>query len=219
MKNWGAIFDWDGVIVDSGWAHAQSWERMAQEIGKPLVPGFFNRSFGMKNERIIPELLHWSQDAAEVSRLGRRKEEHYRDIIRDAGIQALPGAATLLQRLSEARVPCVVGSSTERANIDCGLAVIGLREYFADIVCGCDVTHGKPAPDIFLLAAQRIHRAPARCVVFEDAHVGIEAARAGGMKVVAVASTNAYDSLLHADRVVHRLDEVEPAELAGWFTE
>jgi beta-phosphoglucomutase-like phosphatase (HAD superfamily) len=77
----------------------------------------------------------------------------------------------------------------------------------------------KPDPEVFVKAAGRIGRAPGRCVVFEDAFVGIEAARAGGMKVVGVATTHPIEDLGMADRAVHRLDELQPANLSAWFPE
>jgi len=79
------------------------------------------------------------------------------------------------------------------------------------------VSHGKPDPEVFVKAAASIGRAPERCVVFEDAFVGIEAAHAGGMKVVAVATTHLIEELGAADRAVHRLDELRAEELAPWF--
>ena len=94
---------------------------------------------------------------------------------------------------------------------------MGIFTRFRDIVSAEDVHHGKPDPQVFLLAASKLGRPPHRCIVFEDAHVGIEAARNAGMKVVAVASTNKAETLAHADRVVHRLDELSLDELAAWF--
>ena len=215
QSSWGAIFDWDGVVIDSSDAHCQSWDLLAAEDQRPLPVGFFKKSFGMKNQKIIPELLRWATAPAEVQRLGDRKEELYREIIRRDGVRQIPGTRELLERLQAAGVPCAVGSSTPRRNIEQALELIGERQFFQAIVAADDVIHGKPAPDIFLLAAQRLGLPPARCVVFEDAHVGIEAARAGGMKVVGIASSHPADTLQDADRVVQRLDELSVAELAG----
>jgi beta-phosphoglucomutase-like phosphatase (HAD superfamily) len=94
---------------------------------------------------------------------------------------------------------------------------LGIRDFFQAIVTGEDVTHGKPNPEVFLLAARKLGVAPGRCVVLEDAHVGIQAARAAGMKVIGVATTHPADSLRDADRVVHRLDELELATIQSWF--
>jgi beta-phosphoglucomutase-like phosphatase (HAD superfamily) len=94
---------------------------------------------------------------------------------------------------------------------------MGLKPYFAAIVSSEDVTRGKPDPEVFLTAARKINRDPARCVVFEDAHVGIEAAHAGGMRVVAVTTTHRPEELARADRVVSRMDELDPMEIGTWL--
>ena len=214
---WGALFDWDGVIIDSSSHHEESWERLAVEVGKPLVPGHFRQGFGRKNEFIIPEILGWTNDLAEIRRLSLRKEALYRVVVAERGVEALPGVTTWLQRLRDAGVPCAIGSSTHRANIELSLEMIGIVRYFDAIVTAEDVSHGKPDPEVFLTGAARVNRAPQNCVVFEDALVGIAAARAGGMKVVAVATTHPPEELTAADRVVRRLDELKAEDLAKWF--
>jgi HAD superfamily hydrolase (TIGR01509 family) len=204
----GAIFDWDGVIIDSSWHHELSWEHLSKETGLPLPPGHFKQGFGMKNEFIIPNVLHWTNDPVEVQAFSLRKEELYRQIVMEHGIEALPGVVPWLETLRAATVPCAVGSSTHRANILTVLGVLGLETFFAAVVTGEDVAHGKPDPEVFLNGAARIAMAPASCVVFEDAFVGLEAAHRGGMKAVAVATTNPIESLTMADLAVHRLDEL-----------
>lgn len=217
MSLWAAIFDWDGVIIDSSRQHEQSWQRLAEEQKRSLPPGFFLRSFGMKNEKIIPELLGWATETNEIQQLSLRKEALYREIIAREGIAPLSGVVNLLRELQQEAVPCAVASSTPRENIDCVIDKLGIREFFQAMVCGQDVKHGKPNPEVFLLAARKVGTPPRQCVVFEDAHVGIEAAIAGGMKVVGVATTHPAESLKGADRVVRRLDELTVAELCGWF--
>lgn len=215
---WGAIFDWDGVVIDSSGCHEESWERLAREEGRTLPSGHFKAGFGRKNEFIIPEILGWTREPGEVARLSLRKEELYREVVRDRGVEALPGVRTWLVRLRDAGVPCVIGSSTHRANIELTLASIGFGEFFPDIVSAEDVTCGKPNPEVFLTAARRIARPPACCVVFEDAFAGLEAARAGGMRCVGVATTNSAEFMKgHADRVIGRLDELHAEDLAVWF--
>jgi beta-phosphoglucomutase family hydrolase len=205
MNLWAAIFDWDGVIVDSSRQHAESWERLARQTGHTLPPGHFERSFGMTNKRIFAEILQWPGNTAEFIWL---KEKLYRDIVAETGIEPLPGVREFLEKLQAAGIPCAIGSSTPRQNIDYVLGIVGLRRYFSHIVAAEDVVHGKPDPEVFLLCARRLSVAPDRCVVFEDAHVGIQAAHAAGMRVVALATTHPADSLRDADRVVQRLDEL-----------
>jgi len=204
----GAIFDWDGGIIDSGKLHERSWQKLASEIGKTIAPQSFLRGFGRKTEYIIPEIHGWTRDATEINRLSDRKEELYRELVRDSAIAPLPGVETWLRALKKSGVPCVVASSTHRANIDTILDRLGLQEAFDAVVSAEDVTHGKPNPEVFLVAAQRIGVPPVRCVVFEDAHVGIEAAHAGEMRAVAVTTTHSAEDLAAADLVVKRLDEL-----------
>ncbi len=201
------IFDWDGVVVDSSAHHERSWEILAAQRGLPLPADHFKRGFGKKNNVIIPD-LGWATEASEVDALAHEKEEIYRSLIRQHGIQPLPGVRELLAALQAAEIPCAIGSSTERANLDCLLDLMDLRQFFTAIVSGEEVVHGKPDPSIFLLAAERLAAAPADCVVIEDALVGIEAAKRAGMPVLAVATTEALSSLTGADAAVQDLAAV-----------
>jgi HAD superfamily hydrolase (TIGR01509 family) len=158
-------------------------------------------------------LLRWTSVPTEVRILSLRKEALYREIVREKGIEALPGVREFLASLKEHGVPCVVASSTHRENITTTLEVIGLQDFFAAIVTSEDVQRGKPDPEVFLTAAGRIGVKPPNAIVFEDALVGIAAAKAAGMRVVAVATTEPKDKLAHADWVVDRLDELDPAQL------
>jgi beta-phosphoglucomutase-like phosphatase (HAD superfamily) len=114
----------------------------------------------------------------------------------------------LLTSLRAAGIPRAIGSSTERANLDCLLDMMDLRIFFDVIVSGEEVVHGKPDPSIFLLAAERVGVAPADCVVIEDALVGIEAARRAGMPVLAVATTEPLEALHAATACVPDLRAV-----------
>jgi beta-phosphoglucomutase family hydrolase len=212
-----AIFDWDGVIIDSSRQHELSWQQLAKEEKRELPPNFFLKSFGMKNQKIIPELLGWVKGDEDVAQLAHRKETIYRETIRKTGIAPLPGVRELLEALRAAQIPCAIGSSSTRENITCVIDNVGLKDFFEAIICGDDVHRGKPDPEVFLLAASRLGAPPDKCVVFEDAHVGLEAARRGGMKVVGVATTHPAESLHDADRVVGRLTEVTVADLAKMF--
>jgi beta-phosphoglucomutase family hydrolase len=209
----GAIFDWDGVIINSAAQHEVSWERLARECGKILPENHFKRGFGMKNEVIIPELLGWTSVPVEIRLLSLRKEAIYREVVREQGMTALPGVETWLRMLQDEKIPCVIASSTHLENITTTLGVLGLEPFFAAIVTAEDVKRGKPDPEVFLTAARRIGVEPADAVVFEDALVGITAAQAAGMRVVAVATTEPMDKLVHAEWIVNRLDELSVKQL------
>lgn len=216
-SDFAVIFDWDGVIIDSEDYHRESWERLAAEEKLRLPEGAFEASFGMRNQQIIPSVFRWAEESEEerIRALGDRKEELYREIVREQGIAPLPGVVNLVQALSEAEIPFAVGSSTPRENIETVMEVIGLAGQFRTIVAAADVSEGKPHPEVFLTAAQRLGYEPARCVVVEDAHVGIEAGRRGGFRVLAVATTHPPESLQEADRCHPNLSTVSIDELGA----
>lgn len=208
MANWAALFDWDGVIIDSAASHERSWERLAEENRFPLPEDHFLRGFGMRNEVIIPEILGWTTDPYRIRALSLRKEALYREVIREEGVIALPGVEPYLQSLHRAGIPSVVGTSTHLANVETILDVLDFHRYFQAIVSSEDVRFGKPDPEVFLIAAQKAGTDPENCVVFEDAHHGIRAAKAAGMKAVGVLTTHPGGHLTGADRLVTRLDEL-----------
>jgi beta-phosphoglucomutase family hydrolase len=210
------IFDFDGVVIDSHDAHGRSWFALADELGHVLSHETFVATFGQRNESILP-FLGWAEedDRDRIQKLGDRKEGLYREILRAEGIEPLPGVVALLEDLKANGIPCAIGTSTPRANVECVLEITGLAGYFGDIAASEDVTRGKPDPEVFLKAAAKIGASPAACVVIEDAQVGLRAARAAGMKALAVTTTHPSEALApeNPDRIVTSLEEVNVANL------
>lgn len=206
----GVIFDWDGVVVDSSAQHEQAWESMAAEHGLPLPENHFQLSFGKRNEEIIPEILNWATEPEEVTRLAWIKEETYRSLIRDSGIEPLPGVPELFAWLQEKGIPFAVGSSTPRENLQAAIDLLNLTDdTFEAVFSGDDVSEGKPAPEVFLKAAAALNVAPVDALVFEDSFSGIKAAQNGGIPVIAVATTNPLSELGMADAAVFRLSDLQ----------
>lgn len=216
----GAIFDWDGVIIDSHNQHSESWAILAKELDIPLGEGFFKATFGMRNDKIIPEFTDWAEPHEErkIAELGDRKEALYRELIRRDGIEPLPGVVALLSELNSAGVPCSVGSSTPHENIRTIMEVTGLENQFQAVTAAEDVSRGKPAPDVFLKAADKVERNPSNCVVFEDAHVGIQAGNAAGAKTIAVSTTHPIDTFHDATLAVESLEHVSLEVMLELFT-
>ncbi len=210
----GFIFDWDGVVVDSSKQHEESWERLAAQEGLPLFEGHFKIGFGKRNEWIIPNSIKWTEDPSEIERLGDEKERHYREIIRETGLEPLPGVRAFLDSLQQSNLPFAVGSSTPRENIMAVMQTAGIEGFFSEIVAAKDVTIGKPNPEVFLKAAAAIGISPERCIVFEDSLSGIEAGLSGGMKVVALTTTNPRD-VLEATEAALVVDSFEEISIEG----
>ena len=204
----GVIFDLDGVLVDTGWAHKQSWYDLAEKEGFFMTDEFFYSTFGMQNYMIIPMLLGRDVSSDEIKRLSDWKEQRYRQIIAEKLLPA-EGAKSLLDDLKSENFLLAVGSSAPRANLDLVLERTGLQDYFDAYVSGEEVTNGKPAPDTFLKAAQKLSLGADQCVVVEDAVQGVEAGKAAGMPVVAVTTTRSRADLHRADIIVDSLPQLQ----------
>jgi len=157
---------------------------------------------------IIPMLLGRDAASDEVNRLSDWKEQRYREIIVEKLLPA-EGAKALLEALKSDNFLLAVGSSAPRANLELVLERTGLQEYFDVYVTGQDVTNGKPAPDTFLKAAEKLSLGAESCVVVEDAVQGVEAGRAAGMPVVAVTTTRSRADLHKADIIVDSLAQLQ----------
>ena len=211
-----AVFDWDGVVIDSSVAHERSWEALAKEANLPLPADHFKRGFGMRNELIIPDILGWASEPAEVKRLSNRKEALYRDIARTGHVRLLPGVRELCGALRDLGIPCVIGTSTHKENLALSFELFGIGHFFAGAVASEDVTRGKPDPEVFLKACALGGGDPATSFVFEDSFSGLQAGLAGGFITIALATTNTRAQLapVGAHRIVADLSEVDPQWLA-----
>lgn len=189
-----AIFDHDGVLVDSLELHQNAWLELGRRTGLPLTAEFIKHTFGMTNPSIFRQLLGDAIDDAEMARLGDLKEVCYRDAAR-GNICLMDGVQPLLDGLTAHGVRLAIGSSGVRPNLELTVASCGLEGRFAAIAALEDIQRGKPDPEVFLLAAERAGVSPARCVVFEDATFGIQAAKAAGMYAVGVGTTHPLEAL------------------------
>lgn len=213
------IWDVDGTLLDSADQHYRAWVGFAADIGRPFTRADFAATFGMRNPEIIRQLFDPASTDAVCADLGARKEGYYRAAVRAEGVTLLPGVADLLRGFAAAGWPQAVGSSAPRGNLDLLLDVTQTATYFAAVVTGDDVSRGKPDPEVFLTAAAKLGADPHRCVVFEDAAAGVQAARAAGMKCVAVTFVGHHpaDALraAGADVVVGSLEEITVEEVAA----
>jgi HAD superfamily hydrolase (TIGR01509 family) len=166
----------------------------------------FHRTFGMENRGVLATVLGHEPGDEFLAEVSGRKESRFRDLIQGKA-QPMPGVVVWLQRMQAQCARQAVASSAPMANIDLIVDSLALRPYFDAVVSAAGMA-GKPDPGVFLKAASLIGVPPARCVVVEDAVVGVQAARSAGMHVIAVTTTHARESLAAADRVVDSLLEL-----------
>lgn len=195
------IFDMDGTIVDNMRFHDDAWESWHASQNLPFDRvSFFTRTAGKANTEILSAFFPGAT-VEELEAHGLRKEELYRQTYRPH-IAALAGLLGLMARAEAAKVPMAVASAAPPDNIALVLDALSLRSRFATIVSPSQGFRGKPHPDMFLAAAERMGVAPEGCLVFEDAPNGVEAARRAGMPAVAVLTMLPAEAFAGFDNVV-----------------
>jgi beta-phosphoglucomutase len=183
--SYGVIWDVDGTLVDTAELHFRAWLELTGQLGKPFSREDFAATFGRRNPEILHQLFGSQFSDGEIAELGERKEDLYRSAARQ-GVALLPGVQRLLEELHAAGFRQSIGSSAPRANVDLIMELTGSEQMFEAVVAMEDTERGKPDPQVFEVAAAKLGIAAARCLVLEDAVAGVQAAKAGGMKCIAV---------------------------------
>jgi HAD superfamily hydrolase (TIGR01509 family) len=190
------VFDMDGVLVDSGAHHRDAWRATFRDAGLTPPPEFWRITIGRPADEAVA-LLVGGIDGVEARRLADVKRRHYTRLAR-RGTMAVSGVPAFVDALARDRVPRAVATSATRRDLDRVLAELGLRRHFDVVVTADDVRRGKPHPEVYLRAAAALAVPPGACVVFEDAVVGVQAARAAGMRVIGVTSAHTAAELVGA---------------------
>jgi len=201
------IFDMDGVLIDSYAAHFASWRRVYSEMGLDYTEADFAADFGRTSRDILFRRFGDQLTSERTRELDERKEALFRDELQEH-FPAMDGAGELIDALAGDGFRLAVGSSGPPENIGLCLEKLGRGSKFGAVVTGQDVTRGKPDPQVFQLAAERLGVPPARCAVVEDAVHGVEAANRAGMKSIALVGTATREQLAGADLIVSSLREL-----------
>ena len=212
------IFDIDGTIIDSMPYHARSWPVL---FGRHGIGGehmaLLQRGAGRTGIELLRDILGAELEEARARALVDEKESIYRDLFRPE-FREVPGFTAFARSAKLAGLKLALGTAGNPENIAFALDGLALHDFFDATVGAADVTRGKPEPDIFLEAARRMNVAPAHCLVFEDAPLGIEAARRAGMRAVALSATEPehdFAAYAHVIRVCGDYLNLAPADVYG----
>jgi HAD superfamily hydrolase (TIGR01509 family) len=209
------IFDMDGVLTDSEPLINESAVAAYQELGLEVRPEDFLPFVGAGEDRYLGGVAEGRGYQVDLPSLKRRTYEIYLERV-PGRLRAFPGAVELVHACRAAGLRVAVASSADRIKVEANLRQIGLpSESWDAVIVGEDVIHKKPAPDIFLKAADRLQCLPTECVVIEDAVNGVQSAKAAGMRCVAVAQSFPRELLAAADVVVERISALDVAMLAA----
>ena len=203
MSFCGVVFDLDGTMVDNMSFHVEAFAIFAQRHGLPPLDMAQRARFdGRRNREIFPDLLGRELSDAEQTGFADEKESLYRELSRGR-LEPMPGLARLLDLLDAQGVGVAIATSAPAENVPHSLGEMGLRDRITRIARSGQVGRGKPFPDVFLAAARLLECDPEQCLAFEDAPLGVVAARAAGMTCVAITTSFDREAMLAAGAEPH----------------
>ena len=196
------IFDLDGTMLDNNPYHLQSWKKYLENMGCDMTEQEYNANINGRTNRDVINYIHGDALNEENSlKYGLEKEALYREVYKPF-IKPVNGLLAFLKILADKNVPMAIATSGIQPNIDFMFDNVPIKQYFKIIVNSSHIKKGKPDPEIYIKAASRLNVAPKNCLVFEDAVVGINSAKAAGMKVIAIATTHPKEELNGADMII-----------------
>jgi beta-phosphoglucomutase family hydrolase len=196
------IFDMDGTIVDNMGFHTDSWLEFFARRGKNFdADEFFRETAGRQGREIIRTHLGADMPDDEVAVLAQEKDAVYREMY-GPHRKTIDGFDELIAQAKVRGVKLAVATAAPPPNITFTLDGLDIRRHFDTVVGAADVPRGKPHPDVFLKAAERVGVAPEECIVFEDAPLGVEAARRAGMRAVVLTTTLPAEAFAEFDNVI-----------------
>ncbi len=197
------IFDMDGTIVDNMAFHTKSWIAFFERRGMDVDPDeFFLATAGRQGVEIMRNYMGADLSDHDNIALNAEKEAVYRELY-EPHLKVIDGFDALVAKAGKQAVSLAVATSAPIENIVFTLDGLDLRRHFHAVVGAADVKRGKPEPDVFLMAAERCGVAPEHCIVFEDAPLGVEAARRAGMRAVVLTTTLPAEAFAQYDNVIH----------------
>lgn len=213
MRTKAILFDMNGVLINDEPFHKEAWRIFCSRRGMRFSEEEFKRFFMGRTNRESLQYL-FQRDLSETEHHTLREERiGYSKSLLPSVLPAPDGLDTLLRDAQKKKVPCAIATSSQRDYAEFVIEKYGFGSSFQAVVTAEDVHRGKPDPEIYLLAAERVHMPPNGCLVFEDSMSGIQAAKAAGMKVVGITSTHGPMELAEADRVIADFTEISLAEI------
>ena len=208
MKPAAVIFDMDGTLVDNNPYHVKAWQAFYQKRGRELSLDEYKQNInGRVAKDIFPYIFEREIEPDEIVLLSDEKESLYRELYKPH-IKPIDGLVPFLEELQNAGLPMSIATSGLPVNIDFLFEHLVIKKYFQSIIDASQITKGKPNPEIFLKAAQSIPADPLSCVAFEDSVSGIAAAKAAGMKVVALTTMQKRGFIQQADLIIDDYTQV-----------
>jgi beta-phosphoglucomutase len=213
----GAVFDLDGVIIDSHPLHKQAWRAFLASVGREVSES--DLDFILEGRRRHDILIHFLGELSDsqIQEYGTKKDEFFREVC--AVLEPLAGSVEFIKKLDTAGICMAVATSASRQRTRWTLQELHISQYFDVVVTGDDVAQSKPDPAIYRLAAEYMAISPGCLFAIEDSVCGVRSAKSAGLRCVGIAPADKADSLIQAgaDRVVPNLTELSVRDLEEVF--
>lgn len=207
------VFDMDGVLIDSEPLHLLAYQKFLFDFGLTFLEKDNQNFLGMKDLDCAKHLVEHHKLSITAQEFVARKESVLHQLFLDQ-LKMQPGVKQTLENAHKLNIPAVIASSATMPTIELVVDLTGTRKYFRHLCSGDEVPNGKPAPDVFLLAAERLGVKPSECLVIEDTFNGVCAAKAAGMMCIAIpCQATRHQDFAHADLVLASMEEVKLEEL------
>lgn len=207
------VFDMDGVLIDSEPLHLLAYQKFLQDFGLTFLEEDNHKFLGMKDLDCAKHLVERHKLTITALEFVERKESVLHQLFVEQ-LKVQPGVLQTLENALKLNIPTVIASSATMPTIELVVKLTGTAKFFRHLCSGDEVTNGKPAPDVFLLAAERLGVKPSECLVIEDTFNGVCAAKAAGMMCIAIpCQATKHQDFAHADLVLASMEEVKLEEL------
>ena len=202
MDTRAVIFDLDGTLIDNNAFHLKTWKVYLEKLGMDISEDAYRKNInGRTNKDALEYIYNRQMTNEEAMVYALEKEALYRQIYKP-DIKPVKGLVELLEAFHKRNIPMAIATSGIQVNIDFMFEHIPIKQYFKEVINSAHISKGKPDPEIYIKTASLLNVAPGNCLVFEDAVVGVNAAHAAGMKVIAITTTQSAEELKDAEMII-----------------
>ncbi|MFC1899421.1 HAD family hydrolase [Chloroflexota bacterium] len=218
MNDKAVIWDMDGVIADTAPYHLQGWRIVFGKRGTEYTEEDYWRNTGKRSDSIVRNILGDDMPDEDVAAIVKEKDETFQELIA-RNIRSFPGVLELMAALRENNFKMAIASSAPMQNIQLIVQGLKIENLFDAIISGWEVTRGKPNPQTFLLAAEKLGIGTKNCVVIEDAISGVTASKRAGIRCIAVTNTTSREELREADIITDTLEKITVTNIINLLNE
>ncbi|CAN5359033.1 HAD family hydrolase [soil metagenome] len=211
------IFDMDGTVINSNKKDFEAWNKIMEEQNVNIDYQEYTQLLGAKSSEIFKKYVDLSEE--EIETLIENREKAFKKIVEEDGLEAMPNIENVLKQISEMGIPIALATGAQREKLDYMMDIVKVKDYFDFIITADDVEKGKPDPEIFLKAVKKLKVKPEEVIVWEDSNLGVQAAKNGNFKCIAITTTNGdKEGLEEADLIIDSFENINVQDILKKFS-